>query len=340
MAHRGDGPLLKTRPHAYTPRMRSIALINQKGGVGKTTTAVNVAAGLAESGARVLLIDLDPQSHATMHVGIEPETAEPGIYEMLVNGTSAAEAIRETNCGLSVIPARVDLVGAEVELADQPDRELLLRVALEPVRDQFDVMIVDCGPSLGTLTINALAAVDEVIIPLQPHFLALQGLGRLLETVSLVRGVLNSALRISGVAMCMFEKGTRLAQEVDSDVRQFVESASPEDAWYGARIFSTVVRRNIKLAECPSFGQTIFEYAPSSHGAEDYRALVREVLEMKGPAAAGESSEQDEAKPIVQEATADAVDVLPPEASADGELRPVAKASKSRAVAASDVAES
>jgi chromosome partitioning protein len=319
--------------------MRSIALINQKGGVGKTTTAVNVAAGLVEAGARVLLVDLDPQSHATMHVGIEPESAEPGIYEVLVNGTAVSQAIRDTGCGLSVVPARVDLVGAEVELAEQADRELLLRTALEPIHGRFDVMIVDCAPSLGTLTINALAAVDEVIIPLQPHFLALQGLGRLLETVSLVRGVLNASLHISGIAMCMFEKGTRLAQEVESDVRQFVESAAPHDAWYGARIFSTVVRRNIKLAECPSFGQTIFEYAPSSHGAEDYRALAREVLEMTAPPVADEAEVQKDATPIVQEATASAADVLPPGTAAVDTPPAKARGSKSRAVATSDVAE-
>ena len=289
--------------------MRSIALINQKGGVGKTTTTVNVAAGLAGSNLRVLLVDLDPQSHATMHVGVEPQEDAPGIYEVLVDGAAAADAIHETNGGLSIIPARVDLVGADVELASRPNRELLLRGALQPLRDRFDLVMIDCPPALGTLTINALAAVDEVMIPLQPHFLALQGLGRLLETVSLVRGVLNPTLRISGVVMCMFEKGTRLAQEVENDVRAFIENASPDDAWYGAHVFSTVIRRNIKLAECPSFGQTIFEYAPGSHGAQDYHALANEVLGMSLPVAEERAHEASLA--IVQQASAEAASVLP-----------------------------
>jgi chromosome partitioning protein len=271
--------------------MRSIALINQKGGVGKTTTAVNVAAALARSQARVLLVDLDPQSHATMHLGIEPESATPGIYDVLVNGTEPIDAVHKVSERLLVIPAHVDLVGADVELARRPNRELLLREALGALADRCDVLLIDCPPSLGTLTINALAAVEEVIIPLQPHFLALQGLGRLLETVALVRGVLNPSLRISGVVLCLFEKGTRLAQEVDSDVRQFIAQAAPEDPWHAARVFDTTIRRNIKLAECPSFGQTIFEYAPRSRGAEDYRALAHEIFNLPMPAAEQQGAE-------------------------------------------------
>ena len=287
--------------------MRRIAFINQKGGVGKTTTAVNVAAAMGRAGSRVLLVDLDPQSHATMHVGIEPESAVPGVYDVLVNGTAIAAALHETPAGLTIMPAHVDLVGAEVELASRSNREMILHDALGPLRERFDVMIIDCPPSLGILTINALAAVEEVIIPLQPHFLALQGLGRLLETVALVRGVLNATLRISGIVMCMFEKGTRLAQEVDSDVRRFMADATPDDAWFGARVFSTMIRRNIKLAECPSFGRTIFEYAPSSRGAEDYQALAAEMLAM--PAAS-----------VLQAASADARDVVAPGAEGAGEL--------------------
>jgi chromosome partitioning protein len=267
--------------------MRRIAMINQKGGVGKTTTAVNVAAALARDGQRVLLLDFDPQAHATMHLGIELAAAEPSIYDVLVGGVDAGDTLREISENLAVIPAHIDLVAAELELASRPERELILRRALQPLGDRFDILIIDCPPSLGTLTINALAATEEVIIPLQPHFLALQGLGRLLETVTLVRDVLNPPLRIAGVVLCMYEKGTRLAQEVGADVCRFLTGASREDAWYGARVLDTAIRRNVKLAECPSFGQTILEYAPSSHGAEDYRALARELLAMT-PVGAGE----------------------------------------------------
>ena len=257
--------------------MRSIAIINQKGGVGKTTTAVNVSAALARDGQNVLLVDLDPQSHATMHLGIELGPNDPSVYDVMVHQAALADAARTAADRLVVIPAHIDLVGAEVELAAHAERETMLARTLRPYQQGFDFCIVDCAPSLGLLTINALAAVEEVIIPLQPHFLALQGLGRLLDTVSLVRQALNPTLRISSVVLCMYERGTRLAQEVTEDVARFLEDAQPDDPWFGARILATPIRRNIKLAECPSFGQTVFDYAPSSHGAEDYAALAAEI---------------------------------------------------------------
>ncbi|MBI5864775.1 MAG: ParA family protein [Planctomycetes bacterium] len=266
--------------------MRTIAVINQKGGVGKTTTAVNLAAALVRAGQRVLLIDLDPQSHATLHVGIELGSEDRTIYDVLVRGAAIAETARLVDDRLTVVPAHLDLVAAEIELADQPERETVLARALQAYHEHYDLMIIDCAPSLGLLSVNALAAVDEVFIPLQPHFLALQGLSKLLETVTMVRDALRPALRVSGVVFCMSESATRLAQEIYGDVEQFVRSAEPETAWAGAIVFNTRIRRNIKLAECPSFGKTIFEYAAGSHGAEDYRTLAAEVLAMAQPTTA------------------------------------------------------
>ncbi len=264
--------------------MRSIAFMNQKGGVGKTTTAVHVAAALSRLKKRVMLLDLDPQAHSTLHVGVEVGPADLTLYDVLVRGAPMAEALRFVRDELELIPAHTDLVAAEIELAGRKDRERVLSHALHPHVERLDFLIIDCPPSLGLLTLNALAAVSEVIIPLQPHFLGLQGLSKLLETVTLVRDGLNPALRVSGVVFCMFENATKLAQEVRADVHRFIESASGDDAWHAASVFKTCIRRNIKLAECPSFGQTIFDYAPSSHGAEDYIALAREVLAMNPPA--------------------------------------------------------
>ncbi len=260
--------------------MRTIAVINQKGGVGKTTSSVNLAAALARAGKQVLLIDLDPQAHATLHLGVETAGA-PTIYDVLTGSAAIAEATRLSAPRLSVAPAHVDLVATEIELVGREHRESVLRSALLAYREYFDFVIIDCAPSLGLLTLNALVAAEEVFIPLQPHFLALQGLGKLLETVMLVRGGLNPGLRVSGVVLCMYEPSTRLAQEVSGDVERFLAAADANAAWFGARVFKTRVRRNIKLAESPSFGKSIFDYASGSHGAEDYLALAREVLAME-----------------------------------------------------------
>jgi len=269
--------------------MRTIAFINQKGGVGKTTSAVNIAAGLARDGRRVLLVDLDPQAHATQHVGVELAPGQRSIYDVLLGDAPLAGILRPVCENLTLAPSHIDLVAAEIELYGRPGRERILCAALQPHREQFDLALIDCGPSLGLLTLNALAAADEVVIPLQAHFLALQGLGRLLETVARVRESINPSLRVGGVLLCMYEPGTRLAHEVADDIRRFLEAAQPGAPWYGAGIFATPVRRNIKLAECPSFGKSIFDYAPRSRGVADYTAVAREIAPLPTPAPLAEA---------------------------------------------------
>jgi len=258
--------------------MRRIAVINQKGGVGKTTTAVNLAAALARGGERVCVLDLDPQAHATTHFGVEPDGDRPSIYDVLVRGRALADVRREAGENLSLVTSDINLAAAEVELAGVVGREVILREALAQDTEPFDYLLMDCAPSLGVLTINALTAADEVFIPLQPHFFALHGLSKLLETTALVGRRINPALRVTGVIVCLYDGATRLAQEVVRDLTAFLEgSRSANVPWAGARVFESKVRRNVKLAECPSFGKTIFEYAPKSPGAEDYAALAREV---------------------------------------------------------------
>jgi len=258
--------------------MRRIAVINQKGGVGKTTTAVNLAAALARQGERVCVLDLDPQAHASTHFGVEPDGDRPSIYDVLVRNRALADVRRDVGENLTLISSDINLAAAEVELAGVVGREVVLREALAQDTEQTDYMLMDCAPSLGVLTINALAAADEVFIPLQPHFFALHGLSKLLETTALVGRRINPALRVTGIILCLYDGGTRLAQEVVRDLRGFLDaSRSANVPWADAKVFETKVRRNIKLAECPSFGKTIFEYAPRSSGAEDYAALAGEV---------------------------------------------------------------
>src|SRR5437764_2195246 len=258
--------------------MRRIAILNQKGGVGKTTTAVNLAAALAESGQRVCVLDLDPQAHATTHLGIEPDGKSPSMYDVLIDGRPLADVRRKVGERLWVAGSDINLAAAEVELAGVVGREVILRDLLLQDEGAFDFVLMDCAPSLGVLTLNALSAANEVFIPLQPHFLALHGMGKLFETTALVAKRINPALKVTGIVLCLYESSTRLAQEVVRDLNDYLEKSRGTTApWAKARLFKTRIRRNIKLAECPSFGQSIFQYALKSHGADDYAALAREV---------------------------------------------------------------
>jgi chromosome partitioning protein len=258
--------------------MRRIAILNQKGGVGKTTTAVNLAAALARSGQRVCLLDLDPQAHATTHLGLAPDGATPSIYDVLVSNKPLAEVRRKVDENLWVVSSDINLAAAEVELAGVVGREVILRDLLLQDEGAFDFVFMDCAPSLGVLTLNALAAASEVFIPLQPHFLALHGMGKLFETTALVAKRINPALKVTGIVLCLYE-ATKLSSEVIHDLEDFLDKGRGTNApWSKARVFETRVRRNIKLAECPSFGQSVFAYAPSCHGAHDYAALAKEIL--------------------------------------------------------------
>ncbi|KPK65163.1 MAG: hypothetical protein AMK73_03770 [Planctomycetes bacterium SM23_32] len=252
--------------------MRRIIVLNQKGGVGKTTTVANLGACLAEQGRSVLMVDVDPQANLSLHFGIELERGEPSIYTLVRAEHEPADVIRVTPVhGLHIVPACIDLAGLSVELAGRPDRLLALRKTLDGIPGAFDYLLMDSAPSLGLLTVNAMCAAGEVFIPLQTEFFALQGVGKLLRTVRLVRRNMNRSLRITGVIACMHDARTCLAQEILNEIR----------GHFGPRVFETIIRKNIRLAEAPGFGQPITQYDPTCHGAEDYRALAREVLAME-----------------------------------------------------------
>lgn len=262
--------------------MRTIAIMNQKGGVGKTTSSVNLAAALARQGQKVCVIDMDPQGHASFHLGLECQPGAVTVYDVFSDNATMDDARQLVGDNISIVPSNIDLAAVEVELAGTPGREFILRDAMKHWVEQarFDYVIMDCPPSLGVLTINALCAVDEVIIPLQPHFFALQGLSKLFETTALVTRRLNRNLKVTGVALCLYESGTRLAADVIEDLRHFLTSSDSDTPWATAKIFRSKIRRNIKLAEAPSFGQSIFDYAPKCPGARDYADLGKEVLAM------------------------------------------------------------
>ncbi|HEY7117685.1 MAG TPA: AAA family ATPase [Tepidisphaeraceae bacterium] len=267
--------------------MRIIALMNQKGGVGKTTTTVNLGAALAEAGKRVLLIDLDPQAHLTINYGVEPSDEIVSLYNVLTDDRSILEAIHKVDDRIALVPSSIDLAAAEIELVSVLGREQILKKRLESADVDFDYVLLDCPPSLGLLTLNALSVANEVIIPMQPHFLALQGVGKLLETVHLVSRRMNPGLKVAGIVLTMFDSQTRLSSDVVNDLNGFIEQAKGRPLpWSNARIFRSKIRRNIKLAESPSFGQTILNYDSASNGAADYRSLAKEILGMEGTAVA------------------------------------------------------
>jgi chromosome partitioning protein len=279
-------------------QQRIIALMNQKGGVGKTTTTVNLGAALAEAGGRVCLIDLDPQAHLTINYGVEPTAEITSLYDVLCDDAPFLSAIHKVDDNVALIPSSIDLAAAEIELVSVLGRETVLKERMEAATHDFDYILIDCPPSLGLLTINALGVANEVIIPMQPHFLALQGFAKLLETVQLVNKRMNPSLRVSGVVLTMFDAQTKLTSEVVAELEGFIASAKgTRMPWADARIFQTKIRRNIKLAESPSFGQTIIKYGPASNGAHDYRSLAREVMAMSETQVAVEPAVQVDPAP-------------------------------------------
>jgi chromosome partitioning protein len=257
-----------THPGALHPLPRRFAVANQKGGVGKTTTAVNLGAGLAELGYRVLVVDLDPQGNATTGLGINARNLEGSIYDVLLHDVPLEDVVEPTSLrNLFVVPATIDLAGAEIELVPLFSRELRLRKALDSVDEDFDFVFIDCPPSLGLLTVNGLAAATEVVVPIQCEYYALEGLGQLLRNVNLVQSNLNETLDVSTIILTMYDARTRLAEQVVTEVRQH----------FGDRVCRNIVPRTVRLSEAPSYGQPIVVFDPSSRGAIAYRELAREV---------------------------------------------------------------
>jgi chromosome partitioning protein len=260
----------------------AISIVNQKGGVGKTTTTVNLGAAIAQRGNKVLLIDIDAQSNLTTHLGLgvkedpnDLNEVEQGpewtVYDVLKGTKRIQDVVIKRSDNLHIVPSSLLLSAADLELGGVVGRELLLKRAIDKVRDQYDVILIDCPPTLGLLSLNALAAVDKVIVPVQSEYLALHGVRQLLDTIDQVRGVYNQALIVGGVLICLHDSRKRLARAVADTIR----------AYFGQLVFTTIIRENVALAEAPAKGQTIFEYMPKSSGAEDYSALAEEVLNDK-----------------------------------------------------------